>query len=74
MRLDAISAVKDVASEAGDASGNADRADYMLLHKCDIDSVIEALEWAQQQSKQAAVKAAIALEKVKLLKAQGGAA
>ena len=74
MKNAAISAVKDVANEAGDASGNADVAAHLMTCRdVDADRVIVVLEWAQDQSRTVVRKAAEAIEKVKALKAQGGA-
>jgi len=74
MKNTAIYAVKDAANHAGDASGNADRAVALMTGRHgDIDQVIEALEWAYEQSKKATHAAASALETVRLFKQQGGA-
>lgn len=59
--------VRAVASEAGDASGNADRASYLFENGCDIGQVIEALEWTQEQARRTAHKAARALERVRAM-------
>ena len=77
MKAAVIAALKDVANNVGDASGNADLAMYLMHHYktgADLEKVIEALNWAEDQAIRTVRAAAVAREKLKQLKAQGGAA
>lgn len=77
MKAAVIAALKDVANNAGDASGNADRA-VSLMSNCksvaDIKEIIETLNWAQKQARCTALKIDDAIKKLQQFKAQGGAA
>ena len=77
MKAAVIAALKDVASNAGDASGNADRAVSLMSHYknvADLDAMIEALYWALEQARCTARKTEDAIKKLQQFKAQGGAA
>ena len=60
--------VNDVAANAGAASGNADRAAYMLAYGADVAQVILTLEWAQEQAQLTIRGAARAIEHLRTLK------
>ena len=63
----AISAVRAAANCAGDASGNSDRALY-LLEKCgSYEETIRNLEWAESNNRVAGHKIKEAIEAVKKL-------
>lgn len=47
----ALADVRAVAGEAGDASGNADRALHLLVNGRDAREVLEALQWAEEQGR-----------------------
>ena len=77
MKAAVIAALKDVASNAGDASGNADRAVSLMSHYknvAEIDEIIATLCWALEQSRSTTCKTEVAIKKLQQFKEQGGAA
>lgn len=64
----AMALVNDVAANAGDASGNADRAAYMFAYGADAAQVILTLEWAQEQARLTIRSATRAIEHLRALK------
>lgn len=64
---EAILAVRAAASEAGNASGSADRAAFLLEESTSHELVIESLTWARDQARLAASKADAAVLAVKRL-------
>jgi hypothetical protein len=79
MKHAVISALKDLANDAGNVSGNADLAMYLMSHyktAADIDKVIEAIDWAEGQATRTLRASVVAREKLKQFKAQaqGGTA
>jgi hypothetical protein len=77
MKHAVISALKDLANNIGDASGNADLAMYLMHHyrtEADLDKVIEAIDWAEDQAIRAVRTAAVAREKLKQFKSEVGTA
>lgn len=67
----AMALMNDVAANAGDASGNADRAAHMLAYGADVAQVILTLEWAQEQAQRTIHSAARAIEHLRTLKSNG---
>ena len=63
----AISAIRSLAGSAGDLSGNADEALYMLERCGSIQDTILRLEWAESNHRVAAQKIKDALEAVRNL-------